>query len=90
MKIETAEKRMTELIGEYIANGFVINSYTMNSIGNGERARIDFVKKQTFVRIYICYNNGEFSVNVGKKRVSSLELVRTIWTSDLKTIVDEV
>ncbi len=84
MTINEAELKATELAKEYLDRGFHFNAYTMSGIGGGEQLRLDLMKNDSFIRIYIGLKNGSYNVHVmGKLIEEEKEIWNTIWTTDL-------
>lgn len=77
MKLTDINKRFTEIVTEYLTNGYMLNIASMGG-SQGERAKVDLTDGTTVVRVYI----DDFSER-GDLYLSGLEIVVGKTTQEL-------
>ncbi len=100
MKYEDINRRYTEIIAEYLANDYIINTITMGG-SQGENAKVDLTNGKEILRIFVedfsRYDENRYAVTGVKITVGRVtadvtpnsSLRETIWNNDLQLISSE-
>ncbi len=97
MKRAEIDKIFTRMIGEYLDNGYVINTNTMGG-HQGEIAKVDLIKGDDFIRVHLekgyydRYDGECYFINVGrsKKKIDPKDRYVTVWTNELEMVSENV
>lgn len=100
MKFTDINKRFTEIVSEYMNNGYIFNAASMNG-SQGEIAKIDLTNGDEIIRIYVdrfsdwkespCYEGVEIVVgrNTDMVAPNSSDAFCTIWNNCLSVLARE-
>lgn len=89
MKRSELDKIFTDKVMEYMNKGYIIHTRTFD--GSDGTSRIDLIKGNDFIRVYLCRQFDTMNLIVGHKILNKRELNEDIvWRNDLENIEEKV
>lgn len=102
MKMVDINRRLTEKVTEYIAEGYIINSTTMAG-HQGEIGKVDLVKGNTLIRVWLNsehefkwddpnhWSDRKIVLRVGRWKYDyDSRIDRTVWMNELVTVEEYI